>query len=67
MTNTPHTPRPDNTTQAKLWLDNDVLAFVDEYATTYERSRSYVISKALKAWQSKLVRDRQNSKARRKR
>jgi len=44
---TPHTSRPDNSTQTKVWIDNDLLSWLDAEAIRQDRSRAYLINQAL--------------------
>lgn len=58
MSKTPHSPVPDDTTQAKVWIKNELLAFVDQIAERDERSRAFVVNQALASWKCKLEGDR---------
>lgn len=58
------TPSPESSTQTKVWVNNDLLEFVDAICERDERSRSFVINQALAHWVSKLQRDRKNRASR---
>ena len=56
MARTPHTKPALDSIQVKIWIDPELLEFVDEYREHHDRSRSYVINAALNRW-VKLVTD----------
>ena len=47
---TPHTPKPENAKQANIWFEADVLEALDAEAAKRERSRSYVVAKAVEQY-----------------
>jgi len=58
MNKTPHTATPDDSTQTKIWIRDDLLAFVDEIAARDQRSRAFVVNQAITAWKKQLMRAR---------
>ena len=47
---TPHTPKPESAKQVQCWFDPEVLGRLDEEAKRLERSRSYVVGKAVEQY-----------------
>lgn len=47
-----HTPDRENSTDIKVWIQDDLLAWIDEQADKQERSRAYMINRALRRYQS---------------
>lgn len=62
---TPHISRPNDSTQAKVWIDDDVLSRLDLEAVNKERSRSWLIDRALREYFAHLDRSRASSKRKR--
>lgn len=55
---TPHTPKPESAKQVQCWFDPEVLGRLDEEAKRLERSRSYVVGKAVEQYLRRTNRDR---------
>ena len=47
---TPHTPKPEKAKQVQCWFDPELLASLDQEAKRVERSRSYLVAKAVEQY-----------------
>lgn len=49
---------PDNATQVKVWIREDVLTWIDQEAVMQGRSRAWIINHALRDRMTRVERDR---------
>lgn len=54
MARTPHTSPDADSTQAKVWIRNDLLEWLDAEAESQDRSRAWLINAALEARKKRL-------------
>lgn len=55
---TPHTPRPENATACKVWIQNDLLEWIDNEAEKRERSRAFMVNEACRQRMDRLEKQR---------
>lgn len=55
---TKHTPDRDNSIACQLWIQKELLDWIDEAAEQEERSRAFWINRALRVYVNRLVADR---------
>ena len=56
---TPHTPKPEAATkQTAIWVETELLDWIDAEALRRDRSRAYIINEALRKRRSDLERRR---------
>ena len=61
---TPRTPQPENTEQTRVWIEAELLAWVDAMAERDKRSRSYIINQGMNQWRKK-IEDQRKRRAKR--
>lgn len=62
MARTPHTERPSESTQAKIWIETELLEWLDNEAETQDRSRAWLINDALRKRKNDLERRRKTNR-----
>lgn len=67
MSKTPFTPIAEDSTQVKIWIQNDLLEWLDSEAIKDERSRAFLINQALHYRRNELERRRKKQPRRNER
>jgi len=45
---------PEDTTQVKVWIDPELLEWIDQFAEEHQRSRAYVINQGMRRWRNRV-------------
>lgn len=55
------TEKPVQAAQVGIWIEADLMQFVDEYAKSHDRSRAWVINNGLRRWRKTIENGRRSS------
>lgn len=58
MARTPHTDKPAEALKVQLWIDAELVEWIDNEATRRDRSRAYLVNEAVRQRMQRIERQR---------